>query len=485
MALPPRSGSHGHGVDGDRRRHPPTIFEDPAVAYERFLLATEGAGVGTYDIDLESGAGVWSPRAFAMLGIPASEDGSARLDSWRERIHDEDRDRILQEHGIASARGGAWQAEYRIVRADNGEIRWLQTFGHFSRTAEGHLRSSGVVIDITEKKAIEASLRDSESRLRRSQEAGGVGSYEWRMDGSGGTQSDEMLRLIGLDRGRNYPFDEIVQAVVPEDMEHVKATTRAIREGHPNRETYYRVKGGDKGLRWIRDIGQLELDENGRPYRWVGIVQDVTDLKRNEERQLLLINELNHRVKNTLTVVQSLAHQTFRVLPDAALRTAFEHRLMALASAHDLLTKGRWQAVSITELVHAVLRPLGTSAARISLSGPDLQIMPKAAVSLSMALHELGTNALKYGSLTVDQGRIEIDWALESDLFRLTWQERGGPVPAAARATGFGTRMIELVLAAELEGVTKLTFPEIGVRCEVAAPLRNVVEGSARRSAAC
>ncbi|MFO6446308.1 sensor histidine kinase [Erythrobacter sp. NE805] len=469
--------SSGGGTNAGRHPAPPRPADDPAVAHERLLLATEGAGVGTYDLDIASGHGYWSPRAFALLGMEPTPDGAARLEAWSERIHEADRARIAAEHAAAAARGGAWQAEYRIVRADDGAVVWLQTFGHFTHTASGHVRSTGVVIDITEKKQAEASLRESESRLRRSQEAGGVGSYEWFMDGSGGTQSEGMLRLIGLPPGRNYTFKEIIAPVLPEDMEDVIATTRAIREGSPRRETHYRVRRSDGEVRWIRDIGQLERDEAGRPYRWVGIVQDITEEKRAEERRELLINELNHRVKNTLAVVQSLAHQTLRsALPLDAARASFEQRLVALATAHDLLTKESWQSIAITELVDGALKALGVAESRVAVAGPDLQMKPKPAVSLSMALHELGTNAMKYGSLSVETGRVAVNWGLEGETFVFSWVERGGPPPPEVRQPGFGTRMIQLALAAELDGSAELRFEADGLTCRVTAPLGNAVE---------
>lgn len=456
--------------------------EDPAIAYERLLLATEGAGVGTYDIDLESGFGYLSPRVFALLGLTPTADGTARIEGWVDLIHHGDRDRIALEHDTAATRGGAWQAEYRVVKADDGQIVWLQTFGHFTRTETGHLRSTGVVMDITAKKQAEALLRESESRLRRSQAAGGVGSYEWLMDGSGGTQSEQMLRLIGLESGRNYAFNEIIQNVATEDMDYVIATTKAIREGCPTRETHYRIKAGDGDTRWIRDIGQLELDDAGKPYRWIGIVQDITEQKRSEARRDLLINELNHRVKNTLAVVQSLAHQTLRSdVPAQAARASFEQRLVALAAAHDILTNESWDSISIRQLVDAALEALGVARCQINISGADLQVRPKPAVSLSMALHELGTNALKYGSLTCDHGRVDVHWTADGDVFRFIWQERGGPPPAAARQPGFGTRMIRLALAAELDGSTQLEFLQGGVECVISAPRDNVVEGQVRR----
>lgn len=480
-AEAPSAGSKASGRAGLLRRSSRPA-DDPGVAYERLLLATEGAGVGTYDIDIETGCGYWSPRVFALFGMVPAPDGFARFAEWRERIHPDDHKRLVDEHFAASARGGAWQAEFRVVRADDGEVTWLQTLGQFTQLPNGHIRSTGVVINVTKQKQVEAALRDSESRLRRSQEAGGIGSYEWLMDGSGGTQSEGMLRLIGLEPCRPRTFEEICQNVLPEDMPLVDATVRAIREGCRKRETHYRVVRKDGDTRWIRDVGQLELDDAGKPYRWVGIIQDITEQKRHEVRRDLLINELNHRVKNTLAVVQAMAHQTLKSdVPLAAARAALDQRLVALAAAHDLLTRESWESISLVHLVVDALKALGVAEHQVTVSGPDLQMKPKPAVSLRMALHELGTNALKYGSLSAEAGCVDIGWAIDSESLRFTWTERGGPPPAPIREPGFGTRMIQLALAAELGGSTELEFQTSGLRCRVVAPIEQAVElGRAR-----
>lgn len=451
--------------------------DNPGVAYERLLLATEGAGVGTYDIDIETGCGYWSPWVFALFGLVPVPDGFARFAEWRERIHPEDYLRLVSEHTAAAARGGAWQAEFRVVRADNGEVAWLQTLGQFTHSPGARIRSTGVVIDISRQKQVEAELRESESRLRRSQEAGGVGSYEWLMDGSGGTQSEGMLRLIGLEPGPALSFAEICQNVHAEDIPLVEATVQAIQAGCRKRETHYRVVRKDGQTRWIRDIGQLELDKAGKPYRWVGIVQDITEQKRHEERRDLLINELNHRVKNTLAVVQAMAHQTLKSdVPIEAARAALDQRLVALAAAHDLLTRESWASVRIEDLVVEALRALGVARGKVRVSGPDLQMKPKPAVSLSMALHELGTNALKYGSLLAESGQVDIVWTTDAENLHFTWIERGGPAPAANHKPGFGTRMIQLALSAELNGTTELRFLPVGLECVVVAPVQQALE---------
>ena len=210
----------------------------------------------------------------------------------------------------------------------------------------------------------------------------------------------------------------------------------------------------------------------------VGTVLEVRDIsveKRAEDHQRLLINELNHRVKNTLAIVQSVAMQTFGST-DSAARQAFEGRLDALAGAHNLLTERSWEAASLTQVVEQTLgRGCGADPTRIETQGPDLALAPRTAVSIAMALHELCTNAMKYGAMSGPGGKVSVRWSIEErggeQRLRLTWEESGGPAVGEPARRGFGTRMIERGLAAELGGTARIEFAPGGVICRVDAPL--------------
>lgn len=207
----------------------------------------------------------------------------------------------------------------------------------------------------------------------------------------------------------------------------------------------------------------------------MGIVfRDVTELKHAEAHRELLINELNHRVKNTLTMVQAIATQTFKGV-DAGAREDFEQRLLTLSNVHSLLTDESWESAELHAVIRASLRPhLGGARERLAFVGPDLRLRPKGAVALSMALHELGTNALKYGALSVEGGSVSLTWTTDQGRFRLRWQERGGPVVTQPNRTGFGSRMIERGLSAELQGEVRIDFRPDGVVCTIDAPLESI-----------
>jgi PAS domain S-box-containing protein len=216
-------------------------------------------------------------------------------------------------------------------------------------------------------------------------------------------------------------------------------------------------------------------DGSGRLVGAVNTLVDITHRKAHEERQRLLINELNHRVKNTLATVQSIAAQSFRDLANDQ-QEWFQGRLIALANAHDVLTRENWEGATIRELLATVLAPLsGRDSSRFAISGPDLLLSPRVVLSLSMALHELCTNAAKYGALSNDTGRVLVHWSLTgtngTSRLRLRWEESAGPPVEQPQRKGFGSRLITRGVAHELSAEVRLEFLATGVVCEIDAPL--------------
>jgi len=210
---------------------------------------------------------------------------------------------------------------------------------------------------------------------------------------------------------------------------------------------------------------------------------DVTDQRRAEEHQKLLINELNHRVKNTLSIVQALAMQSFndRAEPAAA-RESFDARLNALSAAHNLLTMESWESAGLFETIEAsVAATMGPDSGRVSLHGPDILLAPQTAVSLAMAIHELCTNAIKYGALSNETGTVDVRWTASPGLDKLVdvaieWTESGGPPVKAPTRRGFGTRLIQRGLSAELRSQVTLDFRETGLKCTILAKLPTASE---------
>jgi PAS domain S-box-containing protein len=214
-----------------------------------------------------------------------------------------------------------------------------------------------------------------------------------------------------------------------------------------------------------------------------GQVGRVLERKRTETHQRLLLNELNHRVKNTLAVIQSVAAQTFRgdaATPEA--RRAFESRLTALAGAHDLLTGRNWEAAALSQVIERAGIGCGAAPGRVRIEGEDVELAPRTALSIAMALHELCTNAVKYGALSNEAGTVSVSWNVsgdeESRRLSLCWSEQGGPPVSPPERRGFGSRMVERGLAAELGGEVSLDFRPEGVVCRIDAPLPDASDSS-------
>lgn len=202
--------------------------------------------------------------------------------------------------------------------------------------------------------------------------------------------------------------------------------------------------------------------------------RDIEARKQADARQRLLVNELNHRVKNTLATVQAIAAQSLRgeqVAPAA--RERFMDRLMALARANDVLVAENWEGASLQAIAAQVAIPYGSGGGdgRFAISGPPVHLSPNTATAMALALHELATNAAKYGALSRPDGRVELEWQAGEGDFRLTWRERDGPAVQPPTRTGFGSRLIQRGLTAELKGQVDMDYAPEGLVCTITAPL--------------
>lgn len=252
----------------------------------------------------------------------------------------------------------------------------------------------------------------------------------------------------------------------------------ALREGNSYRNLEVQVEKPDGRRIWILvNIDPLRGDDGGI----IGVIncfQDITDRKLADERQKVLINELNHRVKNTLSTVQAVATYTFRTESAEAL-AKFEGRLMALSRAHNVLTETNWEGANLADIVRdAVQSVAGDAGDRLGAAGPDLHLKPQLALSMASVLHELCTNAAKYGALSSLDGHVSIVWSVDGTaqerLLNLSWQESGGPAVNPPAQKGFGTRVIERSLSQEHQATVDLEFCPSGVRCKIVVPVAEV-----------
>jgi PAS domain S-box-containing protein len=366
-----------------------------------------------------------------------------------------------------------FEIEYRFYRLD-GDLRWFLLRAELELEASGRpVRVVGVVLDITDRKRTEEALADRQAELNAALDAGALAIADFDHRTGRFRHSPRLNELYGYPADHDLTIGDVRARYHPDGVEEILAKRAQDAAADETKFDWtLRLLLPDGSTRWVQGLGEYIRDADGSILRSRGVVMDVTERRRAEEHQRLLINELNHRVKNSLAIVQGLAQQSFKA--DAAskgARQAFEGRLAALAAAHDLLTRQSWQSADLRSIVEGVVAPYAGGSNCFAVEGPELALPPKVAVSLALGLHELCTNAAKYGALSVAEGQVRVVWAAEGDRLQLEWREAGGPPVAAPATRGFGTRMIERGLSAELRGKVEICFEATGVICTIDAEL--------------
>jgi PAS domain S-box-containing protein len=564
-------------------------------------LASKAARVGSYTLDCVTGIVRLSPGCEAIYGLP---EGTAELSGADARacVHPDDLAALDARFAQAYVEQQCEHvAHFRIVRATDSEVRWIETRSLISYDAGRPLRIVGIAIDVTERKQAEAVLKESESRLADALAAGEVIAFEWDATThqsqrsanaalilAGGSQPDNFFRQIhaddrecikarmrelcpdnpsyaltfrfcspdgpqlwleetakgefdnagrllrikgltrnitdrknaeralnernmqlslagkaalvgsfaldfeteevqisegyaaihGLPEGTGHTTRSIWKAGVhPEDVRRVDELRRRIfGDQQSEYGIEYRIVRSTGEVRWIEARCFVSYRSDGRPQRVVGVDIDVTARRRAEENQRMLIAELDHRVKNVLATVSAVASRTQDAsLSGADFAAKLAGRIQSMAATHELLSYRQWKGISVRELVRVELAPYMTKE-NTDLMGPELTLSPEAGQAVSMVLHELATNAAKYGALSTDDGRVSVQWnrARNGDAdacFCIAWQETGGPTVQTPQRSGYGTEVIGNLIPYELGGTVDLVFARAGVRCDVTIPV--------------
>jgi PAS domain S-box-containing protein len=343
--------------------------------------------------------------------------------------------------------------------------------------SDGPKRVIGVNIDITERKRAEVALQDSEAKLAGILAIAGDAIVS--IDGNHRITlfNEAAERLFGYSRGEmiGQPMDLLIPArfriAHHRHIERFTSGPNIPRVMAEQREVPGRRKNGEE-FPIEASISKVEL---GGEWVCTVVLRDITERKRAEERQRALRAELDHRVKNALATVSSVVSQTRRESRSVAtFAEALEARIRSMAATHELLSSGRWQGVSLAELVRRELAPYATRN-NTEINGPDILLKSEAAQAMAMVLHELATNAAKYGALSTENGRVSIRWdqrpsGHSSTHLVFEWQEIGGPPVEAPGKPSYGTTTIRELLPYELGGTVDLVLASDGVRCHLELP---------------
>ncbi|MCW6512499.1 PAS domain-containing protein [Lichenifustis flavocetrariae] len=280
------------------------------------------------------------------------------------------------------------------------------------------------------------------------------------------------LDLTGYDEQEvlGQKFDFLIQpGTDPEALTEIQTAFQGGRD----LETPVRFHHKDGGTIWVTIFITPVRDDAGAVVQHFASFVDVTTHKREEERLRFLLDELNHRTQNTLATVLAIAGQTLRGMADERTIDAFEGRILAMSKTHGLLGTENWDRICLRDILGRTLESLGVRAS-VSLEGDEVRLQPKEALSLTMAFHELATNAMTHGALSTNGGMIDVSWRIEAmpngDRVRLQWRESGGPPVSPPSFRGFGRRLIEGGLAQDLNGEVRLAFEVTGVICEIVMP---------------
>ncbi len=327
-----------------------------------------------------------------------------------------------------------------------------------------------------ERRRHEAELTVSEARLQEALTAGGVTAFEWDVGSDQSLRSENAALILGFDPKQDLSGSQFLELVHPEDRSRLTALVRSIRPSNPAFDVTFRFVRPDGREIWLEQTARGEFDSRGRLKRIKGLTVDITERKHAEKRQDLLVAELDHRVKNVLARVAVVAMQTREgstSMNDFV--KALDGRIQSMAAAHSLLSQSRWHGVGLTDLVRDQLAPYAT-AANAEIRGPNIMLSAATTQAVAMVLHELVTNAAKYGALSNPGGKVSVSWDKPSDesggaILTIAWREIGGPPVVAPARSGFGTSLIRDLIPHELGGSVDLAFGADGVHCKIVVPL--------------
>ena len=450
----------------------------PAVSGVLTALTQAPLGVAIFDRDMRYLAA--SSRFLTDQGLPGDTPLVGRL---HYDVFPEVPQRWRDLHARSLREGEEFSHEADPFVGKDGCVDWIRWSLKPWRTDDGHVGGLVLYTEIVTS-SVEARLKleAAEARYRAVFDQAAVGVARVAPDGRLLEVNDRFCAITQYDRAHllAFGFQDITHPDdLAADLAHVEALLAGRIDTYSLEKRYLTKPGGSV---WIDLTVSLVRMADGSPDYFVAVIEDITARKQAEAEQeryqaqlRLMINELNHRVKNTLATVQSMAAQSLRGPADPATAyQRFELRLMGLAEVHDVLTRESWHGADLQEVAERAVRPFAAAASgQVRVEGPAVWLQPRAALTMALVLHELATNAVKYGALSVEAGRITLAWTFDTatERLRMTWAETGGPPVTPPTRRGFGSRLIERALRGDLQGSAAMTFAPEGLVCLMDAQL--------------
>lgn len=446
-------------------------------AEARMQLVQDAGELAVADCDLVTGRALWSHKFGELFQLPPeAADKRFRFDAILNVIHKDDRAGLVSRYRSLLRKGGQFERDFRIHLSDN-TIGWINARGSFFKGTSGRVeRILCLCFDITERK--QAEQRNAQLAAIVASSIDAIVSVDF---------NDAILTWNrGAEQLFGYAAKEVLgkkaDVIVPSALIEERATImRRLFGGEAiEYQTRRRHKDGQMIDVWIRGAPVRSFE--GNLFGGSLIIRDITAQKQREEHVRFLMRELTHRSKNLLAVIQAMARQSLsqQTSPEEFV-VRFSERLSGLAGSHDLLSNDDWAGASLVQLIRSQLQHYSDLFdTRIRLEGQDLVLRPEAAQNIGIALHELSTNAAKFGALSVAEGTVTLSWGIVPDgdnspRMHLHWKEQGGPAVVLPAHKGFGRMVMDRIAGQALGGQSKATFAPDGVSWELDVPARAVI----------
>jgi len=441
-------------------------------------LAGKLAKIGSFTYDHATRKLQLSPGCAALYGLPESTLEISRND-WRALVHPEDLPKLDAKAGRALANGESEVLlEFRTVR--HGEMRWIESRTLISYNEAGKpVRRIGAQIDVTERKQAEQALAERNTQLELAHKAARVGSYTYDVPTGMMRFSRANNVTYGLsERTLEVAAEQWLSRVHRDDIQRLRAEhIQAFKEQRSELVSEIRIVRPGGEVRWLEARSLIAYDHADRAVRMTGVYIDVTERRSSEDHKKMLIAELDHRVKNMLACVAAIAKRSQeRSRSVKEFLDVLNGRINSLANTHSLLSRSRWEGAGLGELVRSELAFCAKDESAL-IEGPEVDLAAIATQALAMVLHELTTNAAKYGALSNGHGRVVVRWRRPSrgpsrGKLVLEWRETGGPPVVAPKTTGYGTSVIRNLVPYELGGTVDYELVPDGIRCKIEIPAR-------------
>lgn len=466
-ADPPQTTPQGSGTSSPFSRDLTALLQVPDLAVWQWNVAGNRLD--------------WNESLLRLYGVntPPSDDLS-----FLAFVHPEDRERVEAETLSYVSGATSFSHEFRILRPD-GEERHVLDRGLVQRDEAGRaVRMLGVNFDVTAERRAQERAAAMEHRAVLASRIADFVTWEIDAETSQVTYDTGLASLFGMAPGQKATcVDDFAACIHPDDIDRPRASLERARVPGGRYFAEFRVGSEEAGWRWLRGCGEGVATPQG--LRIIGFNVDITELHRAEEARQLLLDELDHRLKNLFVIAISLVSMTARTArTPAEMAVALRGRLLALSHANDLIRPAvqaraaGGQGAPVADLIRVVVAPyLSRDPARIVVDGHAVQAGPKAATSLSLVFHELATNAAKYGGLSVPKGSLVVAWHEEDGALVLTWREQGGPALLSPPArTGFGSQLARLGVTDQLGGSIAYDWQPAGVVVTLTVPLEHLAE---------